>query len=524
MLCMGLSIPVIARDHTDFIKRELAKYERELHPSSSEDEELVRRAVFSVRNKSVSFERYNTAISTLFTVVQDVRPAEVIIDFRHQHTGCTCPQQMCRHQLGTLLGLYQYFGSVQEWTARWRAKKSVQLNSLATERTPESWQRMVDEVMNHLLPAGRRIESYLVTSIIDNAHTKLRRYMPLEREWQPIYKLFIELAVLNKIWAHFIATASPIHSDYFQYAVDRRFEYALDLIEELSNKSRLFATDPFYDALQESVRSLLLQKEGLPHIRMSFYLLCWENIFNDKKRVLQEQDAFAQLEYESDIPQDVIQVVFYILLKDYTALEQSVKQLNRDYINLYEALVHFSLNLFDQKAAELLLKAMLPHLKYYIQQVLPAHLRQFYTNSLNELYTEIDLTEAEELTLYSAFGRYGVQPYSDYLLQKGRYDDWVALHQLYPSSISYLESIGLKQVLLERPDATLPLYHHYAMEEIRQKSRMNYKQAVRLWKAMKSAAKKAGKTAYFEQYIETVRTEFKRLRALQEELDKAQLH
>ena len=79
-------------------------------------------------------------------------------------------------------------------------------------------------------------------------------------------------------------------------------------------------------------------------------------------------------------------------------------------------------------------------------------------------------------------------------------------------------------MLLEQPAATLPLYHHYAMEEIRQKSRMNYKQAVRLWKAMKSAAKKAGKTAYFEQYIETVRMQFKRLRALQEELDKAQLH
>lgn len=521
---MGLSIPVIARDHADFINRELEKYERELHPSSSEDEELVRRAVFSVRNKSVLFERYNTATSTLFTVVQDVRPAEVTIDFRYQHATCTCPQQLCRHQLGTLLGLYQYFGSVQEWAARWRAKKSVQLNNLATERTPESWQRMVDEVMNHLLPAGRRIESYLVTSIIDNAHTKLRRYMPLEREWQPIYKLFIELAVLNKIWAHFIATASPIHSDYFEYAVDRRFEYASDLIVELSNKSRLFATDPFYDALQESVRSLLLQKEGLPHIRMSFYLLCWETIFNDKKRAQQELTTLAQTQHDSDIPHNVILLVFYILLKDYTALEQNLKQLNRDYINLYETLVHFALNLFDEKAAELLLKAMLPHLKYYIQQVLPPQFRQFYTNSLNELYTQIDLTEAEELMLYSAFGRYGVQPYSDYLLQKGRYDDWIALHQLYPSSISYLESIGLKQVLLEQPAATLPLYHHYAMAEIRQKSRMNYKQAVRLWKAMKSAAKKAGKTAYFEQYIETVRTQFKRLRALQEELDKAQLH
>ena len=59
------------------------------------------------------------------------------------------------------------------------------------------------------------------------------------------------------------------------------------------------------------------------------------------------------------------------------------------------------------------------------------------------------------------------------------------------------------------------------MEELAQKTRMNYKQAVRIWKGMRSAAKKAGKTAYFEQYIQIIRTDYKRLRALQEELDKA---
>lgn len=521
---MGLSIPVIARDNADFINRELEKYTTELHPSSAEDEELVRRSVFSVRNKSVLFERYNTAAEKLFTVVQDVRPAEVTMDFRFQHLSCTCPQPLCRHQLGTLLGLYQYYGSVQDWASKWRAQKSVQLNQLATARTPESWQQMVDEVMGHLLPANRRIESYLVPSILDNAYAKLRRYTPLEREWQPIFKLYIELAVLNKLWSHFLATESPIQSDYFQYAIDKRYEYAEDLIHELSSKSRLFATDPFYDAMQESVRELLLQDGGFPHLRFSFFLLCWEHIFNDKKRALQELEMLAEADSPSDIPLAIARVVFYVLLKDEAKIQDHLAQLDAEHIQLYEAIVHFALNVGDQQAAALLLKAMLPHLQQYIHQVLPPHRRQLFTNSLNTLYAEIELTEAEELMLYGAFGRYGVQPYSDYLLQKGRYEEWTALHQLHPSSIPYLESIGLKQVLSEKPAAALPLYHHYAMEEIRQKSRMNYKQAVRIWKQMKSAAKKAGKTTYFENYIESVRTQFKRLRALQEELDKAQLH
>lgn len=520
---MGLSIPVIARDNADFINRELEKYTQELHPSSAEDEELVRRAVFSVRNKSVLFERYNTVGEKLFTVVQDVRPAEVTMDFRLQHLSCTCPQPLCRHQLGTLLGLYQYYGSVQEWAAGWRAKKSVQLHQLASERTPESWRQMVDEVMSHLLPANRRIEGYLVSSILDNAHTKLRRYTPLEREWQPIFRLYTELAVLNKLWSHLLATDSPIQTNYFQYAIDQRYDYMLDVVPELSSKSRLFATDPFYDAMQDSVRELLLQEGGLPHLRLSFFLLCWERVFNDRKRALRELETLAGMDSPPDIPLDIVRLLFHILLRDDRAIEDHLAHLDEKNLQLYEVLVHFALNIFNEQAAALILKAMLPHLQQYIHQELPAHMRQGFTNNLNVLYAEIELTESEELMLYRAFGRYGIQSYSDYLLQKERYEEWAALHQLHPSSISYLESIGLKQVLAEKPAAALPLYHHYAMEEIRQKSRMNYKQAVRIWKKMKAAAKKAGKTSYFENYIETVRTQYKRLRALQEELDKAQL-
>ncbi len=98
-----------------------------------------------------------------------------------------------------------------------------------------------------------------------------------------------------------------------------------------------------------------------------------------------------------------------------------------------------------------------------------------------------------------------------------------SLHQLNPSSLSYLEMCGLKDVLQIEPATVLPLYHVYAMAEIAQKSRLNYKQAVRIWKSMRSAAKRAGKAAYFETYMQTIRAEYKRLRALQEEIEKGNL-
>jgi len=159
----------------------------------------------------------------------------------------------------------------------------------------------------------------------------------------------------------------------------------------------------------------------------------------------------------------------------------------------------------------------------FLQEVVPVVQRAQYVRQFQLLFDEIQLTEEEEAILYSAFGVYGLQPFSSFLIKKGRYRDWAALHQLNPSSLSYLEMCGLKDVLQVEPATVLPLYHVYAMAEIAQKSRMNYKQAVRIWKSMRSAAKRAGKMAYFETYIQTIRSEYKRLRALQEEIEKGNL-
>lgn len=78
---MALSISQLAKDHQEFVLTKLKEAEQVLHPSSTEDEELVRRAVFSVRNKSIVFERFNGVSSILYASVQDVRPASVEIDF-----------------------------------------------------------------------------------------------------------------------------------------------------------------------------------------------------------------------------------------------------------------------------------------------------------------------------------------------------------------------------------------------------------------------------------------------------------
>ena len=547
---MALSISTLTREHEDTIKKVLEQFETALHPSSSEDEEVVRRAVFSVRNKSVKLEKYNPKTNTLYATVYDVKQAEVSISIVTGDMTCSCPQNLCRHKLGAALSLYQYIGSVQEWTAKWRAKKSTGLQTLASERSPESWSRMVHEITTHLIPEHKKIETYLFSNVIENIHMKLRKYMPLEREWQPIFKLFVEISVLNYIWSHLLTHEQKFTSDYIEFTLQKRIAAMKDLLHELANRTQLFAIEPFLDAIQHEVRKFVTQPNGLDAKRFDLYLICWKYLFNDSKRATTELQQLQHFS-NSSIPLVFVESVAHAVMQNVqVAKTDTSKQLELLNVQTFESalttatdtlpsrsvdivsspelaeridlavpLVQFLLETGRAQSATDILRAILPGLATHIQQ-LPRMYREFFCRTVHELYKHIELSQEEQLQLYAAFGRFGVTPYSDYLLTNRLYDEWVALHQLFPSSISHLEAIGLKEVIAERPASALPLYHFYAMEELRQKSRMNYKQAVRIWKGMKNVAKKAGKSSYFEDYIGAIRQQYKRLRALQEELDK----
>lgn len=524
---MILSISQLANEHQPFIFAKLKEAEQHLHPSSTEDEELVRRAVFSVRNKSVAFERFNPTTSILYATVQDVRPASLEIDFASETLECSCPQaNWCRHKVGALLALYQYFDSVQNWAGAWRAQKSVQLKTLADERSPDSWRRMANEVLSRLLPAGRMLDGYALSAVRTDALERLRRHMPFEREWQPVYKLFMELTILNRVWGHLNETTPGISFDtpYMKYFLEQSMHGIEATFSEFSARSRLFAIDPFYDAMQQQVRSLLLDRQGLFANRLQIYMLLWAVLFYEKPRRERELATILALEDEvKDGSLHAVKLMFYVLLQKEDLLLEGISNATVD--NLYDL---FELAIFAKRAGELtsltvILREILPLLGQFLQEVVPASQHAYYVRNFQMLYEQIELTEEEEAYLYSAFGMYGLQPYSLFLIKKERYAEWAALHQLNFSSFSYLEMCGLKDVLQGAPAAVLPLYHVYAMAEVEQKSRMNYKQAVRIWKKMRHAAKRAGKMTYFENYMQTIRAEFKRLRALQEEIEKGNL-
>lgn len=518
---MGVSIPEIARDEREFIIQKLTNYEQTLHPSSAEDEELVRRATFTVRNRAVLFERFIPFSSVLYAVVQDVRSAEVTVDFKRDNIVCSCPAKgLCRHEVGVILALYQYFGSVQEWKARWQTKKGVQLHTLANERSPESWLRLIDEIVDHALASTKRMDDYMISPLVDSIRGKLMRHMPFEREWQTLFSLFTELAVVRKLWAHFTEAKMLVGTYYFDYYVDRTLMKIKGLLVELSSDVRLFETDAFYDELQTMIRDVMLLDTDYVSERFYLYTQFWDRLFIRASYTEKELAALAVLTPSTAVR--AMQMLHFIRTNDESALAQALQEDTSLAIDYVIVLATFAQQSRKQHIAEHLAIATLPYIGEFITQLEPMS-RQQTIFSLNKLFESIALTEEQELSLYAAYGHYGVQPYSEYLLKHERYAEWVSLQQLYPSSIPYLDSCGLKTVVANAPALTLPLYHYYAMQEIAQKSRLNYKQAVRIWRSMKTAAKKSGNMTYWENYITAVRQQYKRLRALQEEINKSNL-
>lgn len=519
---------MLAKEHELFIRQELQKMEHMLMPSSSEDDDIVRRATFCVRNKSIVFEKYISHAEMVYITVQDVRPAMVEVNFLQKTIVCSCLQsEYCRHKLAVLLSFYQYIGSVQDWATAWRAKKSVELRLLADERTPESWMAMADEVLSRLLIADQKIDMFMLQSVRDEALSKLQRFMPFEREWQPLFKLFMGIVVLSRIWQHVNDTSDTNSLRYlhFERFVELTMDTIWDAVDDLHGKSRLFATDPFYDQLQLLLRTFVLERTGWFELRLHLYIMLWSAVLHEKPRRERELAYLQTVDNDGlrDADLTVLQMMFAILLKDEEAMQKACDAIRPDTILLYLELGRLAKIQEELAIVEMILRRILPYLHVFITGHLNPMQRMQFVHEINAIYKGIPLTDEEQMMLYRAFGQFGLQPFSEFLIGNGRFSEWVALHHLNPSSMSYLETCGLKTVLAEDPAVALPLLHVYAMDELRGRSRMNYKQAVKIWKKMKAAAKKAGKTAFFETYMQTIQTQNKRLRALQEEIEKGNL-
>ncbi|RKJ01323.1 hypothetical protein D7X33_51620, partial [Butyricicoccus sp. 1XD8-22] len=165
-------------------------------------------------------------------------------------------------------------------------------------------------------------------------------------------------------------------------------------IHDITAKSRLFAMDPFFNALQLMVREMLIERTGYMNRRMNLYLLFWDTLFVEKSRAEEELAYFDEVLLTKDgVPIDLMKNVFYILLKNYSDLKNNLKIVYEEQLLIYFGLARFAISKNDQIASELILKSILPYLNQFINVTLTPTHRQMYVKKVNKLYENISLTE-----------------------------------------------------------------------------------------------------------------------------------
>jgi hypothetical protein len=260
------------------------------------------------------------------------------------------------------------------------------------------------------------------------------------------------------------------------------------------------------------VRSFVQIKDDSFSQRFTVYRLFWTSLFISTKLRREELAGFSS-------PDARISAFFAVLNGTDVAVEKVAPGETADWIQLAvlaEAEKH-------GQAMEVILQAVKPHVKTFLFEGLYTQYRHQYVRVLSRLFSQIQLSESDWEDLFKQFGHYGLPAYSTYLIEKKLYKQWAELHHLHNSPLYFVEECGLKEVQDAAPEYVLPLYHRFAMDYLEERNRPGYKQAVRIWKKMKAACKKSGQLDFWQAYINEIRAQNKRLRALQEEIEKGQL-
>lgn len=517
MLSLTQSLFNLTIRYQSQLERWMQSIYEELHPSHVTDEELVRRAAFFVRNGAIKVTNYDPYKHSIDAVIQDVVPVQVRLLITEETSFCSCPaDEFCRHRLSVIFSLYQQKFSLSEWLQNWRLKKTEQLSILANERTPESWTSIVETTFRAVTAEPSWKDRYRIDYSMNSIQQKVKKFTPFEREWQPLYRLFTSTVLLRLLFTQTEEKDIPL----FQSTIKSELEDIQVQLQALANKPRLFAADPFYDALSLQIRRITLSSSGSFANRFQLVRLFWEHLFTEKSRREQEL-AYLEENGQGQIP--LFLSLFYVLLKKTDSLEKLVETLDSKEIVEWMYVAILAKSLHDMDSLRIILLAIRPHIHDFVNSSFSPWNRSQFVSQLYALYKLIDMPEDQREELFWQFGSFGVRAYSDFLIDQHRFSDWVALHHRFESSLDYAESCGLKTVLLEAPETVLPLYHVLAIREVREKNRHSYKQAVRIWKKMKSAAKKGGKTDYWNLYVSEIQMKYKRLRALQEEILKGNL-
>lgn len=512
-------------------EREIEKMMNDVHytfrPDSPDQSELIRNAITAVRRGAISSYRYSQDDGEVLAQLNDRASEFVRFSFEEQTLSCTCGRKgRCVHQLTVVFDLYSQFHSLTEWFQEWRTSEKEQLALKVTDRTPEAWDAVLTRVTAPLRKLTLSTNSSVFTYECAEIENRVKPLMPFEYEWKPLFELFYRLHLVDAAfeYASSILSSSNSQHSYGTWQITTWLNDQISDIEKLagtfSNKPKLFETDPFMKRLKELVHSVCIHQTGLFPYRFRIYEAIWGQLFVDRNERDAEKQQLAQ---DASADARLFAMYFAIIEGRGDVLESALAEEEQPDFGSWMMLAKFALAEALAPTAASIARGLYPSIEGYFSQKKSRSEQLAAAHEIDMLLANGDFSDDEREAVFAMYGKIGIPRYSDFLIERRRYQEWAALLHRYNVPYDSVEQADLKIVLAEQPAAALPLLHDYAQQFIAEKNRLSYRRAVKLFKRMRTACKKSGHTEFWNRYIRTVRDKYRRLRALIEEMERGNL-
>ncbi|WP_339251883.1 hypothetical protein NSQ43_16175 [Sporosarcina sp. FSL W8-0480] len=525
---MHMTVERVSYLHERKIDELMHTIRHSFRPDIHSEAQIIRKAISIVRRGtflSTWCESDGSAMEA--TLVDDGEAIDVKIAFPETELTCSCEEsEWCEHKISIVFYLYSRFQSLTEWQHDWQRREVEQMALSISERTPKAW----NSALYRLTKPLREMDSNESPNVFIHEASLLDQKViplsPFEYEWKPLFELFYRMHLIDSAWEYLRMQLEEInHFTYRQWQVqtwlNEQISKLRSQVQALGRNPRPFETDAFYDALKIDFPGLVLGHKGLFEARLDIYSILWDFLYRDQTS--KEKELASLREHDSaDAP--FFAAYFYLTQGDDESLKIVAEKAGGELLDHWLPLADKAAEMEEYEALSIIMNTIFPHISSFFKSIKNSNEGYHFIRKIDGLLEEAAFTEEKREELFMLYGSAGVDTFGDFLIERKRFAEWAALMHRFNVPYDGIDPNTLKFVLSNDSAAVMPLLHTYAMRFIEEKNRHSYRRAVRLFKNMKAGAKKSGKADFWNRYIDTVREQFKRLRALSEEMEKGNLN
>jgi hypothetical protein len=524
-------------------KEQVMHFAEVLKAEFSFDEEksrdLIKKGLLLYRQGSVYNVKYNTKI--IDGRVQDVVPDDVTINLDTlTASSCSCPSpSFCRHRMALFFYVYASFSSVgsllDEWkTAHQNTSPSILTNSLKKANEIQkryqddsitSWYVFFNREYELFLEQNSERDRYIISLIYQRFFQSLSNKAPKNTELKRLFMIHAGIFSIHKT-LEIIESLQLKHYQFDSYVtpyVHNLIDSVVDEVFHLKLVSLPFSFDYLLAESIDMIREPLLSHHWFLFERFSIYRGVWSILLNRTKWIEAEQTTLAE---GSETEGEILGLAHLAFLQKNDA--EAVDYLNRiNDLNITYSFWWITAlsNANDWKRAAIWIKFTTDNIQKYVLKLNSFNGRRHITRVFLKEISGYCEAKNEQLYIHAMkmLLPYSYVEYDHYLLKAQDYRQWVDLQMLVGYTISDCDRQTLK--LIEEVDrsALLPLYHQAVVYSLKQKNRASYKQAVKYLRKIRTCYRRLNQLDSWEMYIEKLAESNKRLRAFQEELQRAKL-